>query len=119
MAWLTASCVLSVPARKKCWIAFAFKPRGALRVDKGAEKALLNGGKSLLPSGVTAVEGDFTRGECVEVTGSEDRVIARGIINYSSSDMTQIKGLKSVEIERQLGYKYTEEVIHRDNMVLL
>jgi glutamate 5-kinase len=105
--------------RKECWIAFAFKTRGRLSVDQGAEKALLNRGKSLLPSGIVGVEGEFGRGECVDITDGGERVIAKGIVNYSSSDISKIKGSKSVEIERKLGYKYTEEVIHRDNMVVL
>ena len=105
--------------RKECWIAFAFKTRGTLSIDRGAEKALLNSGKSLLPSGIVHVEGDFARGECVDITDGNTRVIAKGIVNYSSSDISKIKGAKSIEIERKLGYKYTEEVIHRDNMVLL
>jgi glutamate 5-kinase len=106
-------------SRKQCWIAFAFKSKGTISIDDGAEKALLHGGKSLLPSGVMKVDGDFARGECVEVSDGEARVIARGIVNYSSADIDKIKGSKSIEIERKLGYKYTEEVIHRDNMVLL
>jgi glutamate 5-kinase len=106
-------------SRKQCWIAFAFKSKGTISIDDGAEKALLHGGKSLLPSGVMRVDGDFARGECVEVSDGDARVIARGIVNYSSADIDKIKGSKSVEIERKLGYKYTEEVIHRDNMVLL
>jgi glutamate 5-kinase len=105
--------------RKKCWIAFAFKARGKIGIDPGAQKALLHRGKSLLPSGILKVEGDFSRGECVEIIDGEERLIARGIVNYSSSDIGKIKGSKSIEIERRLGYKYTEEVIHRDNMVLL
>jgi glutamate 5-kinase len=105
--------------RKKCWIAFAFKPKGRLGIDPGAMEALLHSGKSLLPSGIVKVEGDFSRGECVEVTDDAAKVIARGIVNYSSSDISKIKGSKSIEIERHLGYKYTEEVIHRDNMVVL
>jgi glutamate 5-kinase len=105
--------------RKQCWIAYAFRTRGKVGIDPGAEKALLDRGKSLLPSGIVAVEGDFSRGECVEITGGANRPIARGIVNYSSADIDKIKGSKSIEIERRLGYKYTEEVIHRDNMVLL
>jgi glutamate 5-kinase len=105
--------------RKECWIAFAFKTKGSISVDQGAERALLSSGKSLLPSGIVDVGGHFARGECVDITDGETRVIARGIVNYSSSDINKIKGSKSVEIERKLGYKYTEEVIHRDNMVLL
>ena len=104
--------------RKECWIAFAFKTKGSLSVDEGAEKALLSRGKSLLPSGIVGVEGDFARGECVDITDGA-KVIARGIVNYSSADISKIKGSKSIEIERKLGYKYTEEVVHRDNMVLL
>jgi glutamate 5-kinase len=105
--------------RKECWIAFAFKTKGSLCVDRGAEKALLNRGKSLLPSGIVKVEGEFGRGECVDIKDGDTKVIAKGIVNYSSSDIAKIKGSKSIEIEKKLGYKYTEEVIHRDNMVVL
>jgi len=105
--------------RKECWIAFAFKSKGRILVDQGAREALLDAGKSLLPSGIVRVEGDFARGECVDIAGADKKSIARGIVNYSSSDIGKIKGSKSIEIERKLGYKYTEEVVHRDNMVLL
>ena len=105
--------------RKKCWIAFAFKTKGRLSVDEGAEKAITSSGGSLLPSGITGVEGNFARGECVEISNTSGKVVGRGIANYSSSDVAQIKGSKSAEIEKKLGYKYTEEVIHRDNMVVL
>ena len=105
--------------RKQCWIAFAFKPRGRISIDEGAQDALLNKGKSLLPSGIVRVDGEFARGECIEITDPSDRLVARGIANYSSTDIGKIKGSKSIEIERKLGYKYTEEVIHRDNMVIL
>jgi glutamate 5-kinase len=105
--------------RKKCWIAFAFKTKGKLWVDEGAERAITNRGGSLLPSGITGVEGDFARGECVEISNKSGKTLGRGIANYSSSDVAQIKGSKSVEIEKKLGYKYTEEVIHRDNMVVM
>lgn len=105
--------------RKECWIAFAFKTKGAISVDRGAQKALLSRGKSLLPSGIVRVEGDFARGECVDITDGGTHVIAKGIVNYSSADIGKIKGSKSIEIEKKLGYKYTEEVVHRDNMVLL
>jgi glutamate 5-kinase len=105
--------------RKECWIAFAFKSKGRIMVDQGARVALLEAGKSLLPSGIVKVEGEFARGECVDIADREKNSIARGIVNYSSSDIGKIKGSKSVEIEKKLGYKYTEEVVHRDNMVLL
>jgi glutamate 5-kinase len=105
--------------RKKWWTAFAFKVRGKIMVDEGAKQAVLYRGKSLLPSGIVRLEGDFTRGECIEINGMDGAVIAKGITNYSSSDINKIKGLKSVDIERKLGYKYTEEIIHRDNMVVM
>jgi len=105
--------------RKECWIAFAFKSKGRIVVDRGARTALLEAGRSLLPSGIVKVEGEFARGECVEIADGEKNSIARGIVNYSSSDIGKIKGSKSIEIEKKLGYKYTEEVVHRDNMVLL
>jgi len=105
--------------RKKCWIAFAFKPRGRLWIDSGAERAIMSKGKSLLPSGIIKVEGDFARGECVEISSGSGKLLGRGIANYASADVAQIKGSKSIEIEKKLGYKYTEEVIHRDNMVVL
>ncbi|MDD5009800.1 MAG: glutamate 5-kinase [Syntrophorhabdaceae bacterium] len=106
-------------ARRKWWTAFAFKVKGTVLIDEGAEKAVVNNCKSLLPSGIIKVEGHFSIGECIEVKNISGKVIARGITNYSSSDVEQIRGLKSVDIEKKLGYKYTEEVIHRDNMVVL
>lgn len=106
-------------ARSKWWTAFAYKVRGVVWVDKGAEEAITHGGKSLLPSGVVKTQGDFRRGECIEVTNMDGKVIAKGISNYSSPDVNKIKGLKSVDIKRKLGYKYTEEIVHRDNMVLM
>jgi glutamate 5-kinase len=106
-------------ARRKWWTAFAFKVKGTVLIDEGAEKAVVNNCKSLLPSGIIKAEGHFLSGECIEIKNAGGKVIARGITNYSSSDVEQIRGLKSVDIEKRLGYKYTEEVIHRDNMVVL
>ena len=77
--------------RKKCWIAFAFKTKGRIGIDAGAQEALLHRGKSLLPSGIVRVEGDFSRGECVEVSAGSGGVIARGIVNYSSVGHRQDK----------------------------
>lgn len=105
--------------RNKWWTAFAFKVKGKVRIDEGAERALVHGGKSLLPSGVTGVQGDFARGECIVVENTKGSAVAKGITNYSSSDIGKIKGLKSVDIEKKLGYKYAEEILHRDNMVLV
>jgi len=88
-------------------------------IDEGAERAVVDNCKSLLPSGIIKAEGHFSSGECIEVKNTSGTVIAKGITNYSSSDVERIKGLKSIDIEKKLGYKYTEEVIHRDNMVVL
>jgi len=106
-------------ARKKWWTAFAFKPKGVLWIDEGAERAVVHNGKSLLPSGIVKTDGAFTSGECIEMKNTRGIVIAIGITNYSSSDVEKIKGLKSADIEKKLGYKYTEEIIHRDNMVVI
>ncbi|MCS7281538.1 MAG: glutamate 5-kinase [Desulfobacterota bacterium] len=106
-------------SRKKWWTAFAFRTKGKIWIDDGAEKAIKENGKSLLPTGVLKVEGDFSRGDCVEVVNIKGVLISKGIVNYGSHEIDLIKGLKTIEIEQKLGYKYTEEVIHRDNMVIL
>lgn len=102
---------------RKGWIGFASKTNGAIYLDTGAEKAIVQNGKSLLPSGVTAVQGDFERGEIVSIFGKRGE-IARGIVNYNSENINKIKGCQSKEIQNILGYKEYEEVIHRDNMTL-
>jgi glutamate 5-kinase len=104
-------------ARKR-WIAGTLKPMGAVRVDAGA-LAALERGKSLLPAGVTAVEGKFERGDAVLVRDAEGREVARGLIAYSSDDAGRILGHKSREIETVLGYRGREELIHRDDLVLI
>lgn len=104
---------------RKGWIAYAIKPRGSLVIDDGAVNAILKAGKSLLPSGIAKVEGVFDTGDavyCVDLRGNR---IAKGIVNYSSQDTEKIKGKKTTEIESILGYKYSDEVVHRDNMVVL
>jgi len=102
---------------RKGWLAFSTRPAGAIVVDEGASKALLAQGKSLLPSGVLLVEGDFHRGEVVEVRHGAE-TIARGIVNYDAGDVEQIKGRHSSEIEGILGSGNDQEVIHRDNLSL-
>lgn len=102
---------------KKHWIAFSARPSGRLLVDDGAKEAVITRGKSLLPSGIKDVDGAFDAGEvvrCVDMNGVE---FARGVSNYSSSEITRIKGLKTKEVEAALGYKVYDEVIHRDNLV--
>ena len=104
--------------RKKHWIAFTLKPKGELVVDEGAQKALMEKGKSLLPSGVVDVHGRFGVGACVRLVDQKAEGIGKGLVNYSSSDIIKIRGLKTSEIEKRLGFKHTDEVIHRDNMVI-
>lgn len=104
---------------RKHWIGFSLKAKGCLMLDKGAEDALLQGGKSLLPSGVITVEGKFDIGDAVECVNRNGQVLAKGIVNYSSSELALIKGQKSGKIEKILGYKYNDEVIHRDDMLII
>ena len=105
---------------RKRWIAFFHKPKGTLKVDAGAARALLKGGKSLLPIGVTTVEGEFDVGAAVDILGPDGALIARGLVCYSSQDIVKIKGQRTEAIpgilNRDEGY---DEVIHRDNLATL
>ena len=103
-------------ARKR-WIAGSLKPSGTITVDAGAHAAL-NRGRSLLPAGVTGVAGAFRKGDAVIVEDPDGVEIARGLIAYSRDDAESIAGQKSSEIERLLGYRGREELIHRDDLVL-
>ena len=104
---------------RKLWIATAREPVGRLLVDQGARKALEDpDGSSLLPIGSVEVEGEFHAGDVVEVLGPEREAIGRGIVNYSAAEIRRIKRLHSREVPRILGRHGTEEVIHRDNMVV-
>ena len=104
-------------ARKR-WIAFAVTPQGRLVVDAGARQALTHHGKSLLPSGVVDVEGDFAAGEVVALVG-DGREFARGLVNFDAGELRRIRGAKTRDIAARLGYKSFDEVIHRDNLVIL
>ena len=104
---------------RKHWIAFSTRPSGRVFVDEGAAAALLKGGKSLLPSGIKEVDGSFDAGEVVHCVDGRGMEFARGMVNYSSAEIKRIKGLKSSELEGVLGYKVYDEVIHRDNLVVL
>jgi glutamate 5-kinase len=117
-----AACSWFLPAAtplsaRKRWIAGALKPIGALMVDAGALKALM-GGRSLLPAGVTSVEGEFERGDAVRVLSPDGREAARGLSAYSAADARRIMRHKSGEIEALLGYRGRDEMIHRDDLVL-
>ena len=104
-------------AMRKQWIAGTLKPRGRLAIDAGAAAAL-GRGKSLLPAGVTRVSGRFERGDTVSVV-ADGREIARGLAAYSAADAALIAGRRSGEIEALLGYRGREELIHRDDLVML
>ena len=103
---------------RKYWIAFTLRPRGRLMVDEGAKEAIVQDGKSLLPSGITHVEGDFAIGDAVSCVDADGNLIARGLVNYSAEEMRKIMGLKSSQIEQTLGYKDYDEAIHRDNLAV-
>jgi glutamate 5-kinase len=106
-------------AARKRWIAFAVPPQGRLTVDAGARRALRDEGRSLLPSGVVSVEGDFAAGEVVAVVGpGDDRELGRGLVNFDADELRKIRGVKTRQIEERLGYRSADEVIHRDNLVI-
>ena len=105
-------------AARKQWIAGALTPRGTIGVDAGAATALRSG-KSLLPAGVVAVDGQFDRGDLVAVEDQSGRIIGHGLSSYSAADATKIKGHKSREIETMLGYRGRDEMIHADNLVVI
>ena len=106
-------------AGRKRWIAFAVPPQGRLTVDAGARSALVERGKSLLPSGVVEVEGEFHAGEVVSLSAADGKEFARGLTNYDAAELRKIQGAKTKDLEERLGYKSFDEVIHRDNLVLL
>ena len=105
--------------RRKHWIAYTLKPAGRVIVDDGARNVLQMKGKSLLPSGVTGVEGRFERGACVRICAMDGTEFARGLSDYSSSEITRLAGHNSSKIEELLGYRYADVIIHRDNLVVL
>ena len=118
-----ARCTWFVPsatpaAARKAWIAGTLRPAGAIAIDAGALRALYEG-KSLLPAGVTRTLGRFDRGDTVSVVAPDGSEVARGIIAYSDGDAARILGRKSTEIESILGFRGRDEMIHRDNLVVL
>jgi len=104
---------------RKYWIAFTLKSRGKLFLDDGAKTALIEEGKSLLPSGIINIEGDFSIGDPVTCVDMEGTQLAKGLVNYSSAEIRKIMGLKSSRIEQVLGYKDYDEIIHRDNLAVI
>jgi glutamate 5-kinase len=104
---------------RKGWLAAAARGKGVILVDAGARRALVDGGRSLLPSGVRAVEGQFGIGDPVDIAVDAARPFARGLAGYAADEVRRIAGLKTSEITRALGYKYLDEVVHRDDLVVL
>jgi glutamate 5-kinase len=105
--------------RRKHWIAYVLKPQGFLVVDDGARRALVEQGKSLLPSGIVEVRGSFAVGAPVHCLDRSGAMIAAGLSNYTAADIERIKGKKTHEIAALLGCKDSDEVIHRDNLVVM
>lgn len=101
------------------WLAHASTPHGRLVIDAGAVDALLNRGVSLLPAGVTAVEGEFSAGDAVEIASHEGLVIARGLVAFDSAEIPQMLGRSTKELAKELGPEYERELVHRDDLVLI
>jgi glutamate 5-kinase len=91
---------------------------GKLYLDEGAVKALQRGGKSLLAAGITKVDGNFQSQEAVVLCNTQGQEIARGLVNYSSSEICRVLGLRSDQMPEILGYAGAETIVHRDNLVL-
>ncbi|MBI3590717.1 MAG: glutamate 5-kinase [Candidatus Melainabacteria bacterium] len=106
--------------KRKSWIAHTLITNGKIYVDSGAQTAILNNGKSLLPAGIKKISGKFERGSAIEICIlNSEKSFAKGITNYSKAELEKIMGLKSTDIEKTLGYTYGETVIHRDDLVIL
>jgi len=103
----------------KRWIAFGMITKGSIRIDKGAEEAIVRKGKSLLPVGVTEVNGKFIKGDNIAIISSDDRTIAKGITNFTSDEIMMIKGKREDKIMEEFGCSLCCEIIHRDSMFVL
>lgn len=101
------------------WIAFTGQPSGALVIDDGAARAVVKNGKSLLPAGVRKVSGSFNVGDMVDIQNERKQTVARGLVNYSSEEAQKIAGCKTVDIAQRIGQKTFDEIVHRDNLVVL
>lgn len=108
----------SSASARKDWLTHTLKVKGTIEVDQGAQSALQERGASLLPIGVKSVTGEFSAGDAVEIR-CDARVIAKGICGYSATEVNLIAGAKSTDIEAKLGYFIADEIIHRDNLVLV
>ncbi|MBI4389609.1 MAG: glutamate 5-kinase [Nitrospinae bacterium] len=104
---------------RKHWIAHTLKPSGKITVDAGAKKAIADQGRSLLPAGIVGVEGRFEFGNAVRILDDRQKEFARGLVNYNSRDLDAIKGMKTSAVRSIVGNNFYEEVVHRDDLVLL
>ena len=103
---------------RKRWIGFSAQPRGTLVLDDGAYRAIVRDGRSLLSIGIAAVTGNFKKGDAVRLCDPRGQEVARGLTNYSSDEIGQIRGLKSDQITSVLGHCPYDEVVHRNNMTV-
>jgi glutamate 5-kinase len=108
----------TLPAWKR-WLGYTARPRGRLVVDVGARQAVQHQGRSLLPIGIVQVAGTFGKGDVVSLLDAEGVELARGLSNYSSGDVERIRGLRSEQVREVLGDSAYEEVVHRDNLVVI
>jgi glutamate 5-kinase len=116
----TLFCAEENPRRaREAWIAHALRPRGRLHADAGARRAVVEGGRSLLPSGLRRVEGDFQKGDPVDLVDEAGVAFARGLAAYDADELRKIAGHRSSEIEAVLGFRYLDEAVHRDDLALL
>ena len=106
-------------ASRLLWLAHAARPTGRLVLDQGAVAAVVERRMSLLPAGVTAVEGRFAAGDPVDLTDQAGAVVARGLVNFDSAELPALLGRSTRELARELGAAYEREVVHRDDLVLL
>lgn len=104
---------------KKLWLAYATNVSGGVRINAGAVKALVQKGSSLLPAGIIGVAGEFERGDAISILDEKDCEVARGLTNYSSVECSKLAGCSSAQIAQKIGSKNYDEVVHRDNIVLL
>jgi len=106
-------------ASRKRWIAFNMDRKGTVEIDAGAVRALAEQGRSLLASGIMAVHGTFELGDMIGILDPSGREIARGLTNYSAEELSKIRGRKSSEFQKVLGYRSYDEVVHRDHLVVM
>ncbi|MGW4378559.1 glutamate 5-kinase [Kitasatospora sp. NPDC004531] len=106
-------------ADRLLWLEHASSPRGALTLDEGAVAAVVHGGKSLLPAGVTGVDGEFVAGDPVDLLGENGHIVARGLVNFDARELPRLLGRSTRELAQELGAAYEREVVHRDDLVVL